>query len=69
MAIFTGLGEPCLNMVRIGCALKVLQMACHADCVGAGQVVIVVDVALRALHRSVEAGQREPGIVVIEGRA
>ena len=53
-----------LHMVGIGRALKVLQVARHAG--GVGQVVISVDVALRALQRDVRPGQREAGLAVIE---
>ena len=61
VALLAGLREIRLHVVRIGGALEVLQMAAHTSRVGAGQVVIVVDVALHALHGRVRAGQWESG--------
>ena len=51
-------------MIRIIRALKIFQVAAHAS--GAGDVVVVVDVALRALHAGVGPGQGESGGRVIE---
>ena len=44
-------------------------MAADAGCVRGGQVVVAIDVALRALHRRVGAAQREPRRRVIKRRA
>lgn len=46
MALIAGLREIPGHMVRVGRALKVLQVAGHAR--RTGQVVIVVDMAIRA---------------------
>jgi len=56
-------------MVWLRGALEVLQVAAHASRIRTGQAVIVVDVALNALHRRVRARQREAGGRVIEVRA
>jgi len=50
VALLTGLRESRTDVVRIGRALEILQVAACASRVRAGQVVVVVDVALRALH-------------------
>src|SRR3982074_840070 len=47
MTLLAGLREVSRNMVRIGCAPKILQVAAYAR--SAGQVVVIVDVAVRAL--------------------
>jgi len=46
-------------VVGIRRGVEIFQVAADAGRVRCGQVVIVVDVALRALHGRVEAGQRE----------
>ena len=51
-------------MVRISGALVILQMAGHTGCIG--DVVIAVDVALRASRSGVRPGKRKPGVGVIE---
>ena len=53
-------------MIRIGGALEIRQMA--RDARRAGQIVVVVEVALRALQTGVRAGQGEAGGGVIKGR-
>ena len=45
--------------------LEILQMTGHAC--GTGQLVIIVDVALTALNRGMEAGERPASAGVIEG--
>lgn len=59
-------GELRLRMVRIGGAVVVRQMATGARRVGAGQVIVAVDMALRAEDRKMRAGQREAGGGMIE---
>lgn len=57
MAILAGLREIGLHVIGIGGGLVILQVA--RDALRAGQVVIVVDVTLRALQRRVRAGKRK----------
>ena len=59
VALLTGLRESGLHVVWLRRALKILQVAADARGVRAAQGVVVVDVALRALHRRVRARQRE----------
>lgn len=47
--------------------LEILQVTRHAC--GTGQLVIIVDVALTALNRGMEAGQRPTSTGVIERRS
>ena len=56
-------------MIRICCALEILQVAAHAGRVRAGQVVVVVDVALHALDAGVRSRQGESRGRVIKRRA
>ncbi len=51
-------------MVRIRCAIEIVQMA--GDAGGAVEAVVPVHVALRTLQRGMRAGQREPCGRVIE---
>ena len=69
VTLLAGLREARRDVIRIGRALEVFQVAGNAGRVRAGQVVVVIDVALRALHPGVRAGQREAGGRVIEGGA
>ena len=55
-------------MVGIRGALEVLQVATGAGGIGAGQGVIPIHVALRALYRGVRSGQRKTRRRVIKGR-
>ena len=69
VALLTSLRESRTDMVGIRRALEIFQVAADASRVRAGQVVIPVHVALRALQRGMRAGQREAGSRVIESRA
>lgn len=64
MAGIAGLGKTAGNMVRIGCALEILKVASHAG--AAGQPVIAIDVALRALQRAVRPGEGKSRRSVVE---
>ena len=64
VALLAGLREVGLHVVRIVGGLEIGQVAGHASCVCDG--VVVVDVALRALHAGVGTRQRESGGGVIE---
>jgi hypothetical protein len=66
VALLAGLREIRRHVIRIGRSLEIFQVA--ADTSRRRQVVVVVHVTLRALHRSVGASQREPGVVVIKRR-
>ena len=68
MALLAGLRKSGLHVVRLRGALEIFQMAAHAGGVCAREVVIVVHVALDALHRGVRACQREAGGGVIKRR-
>jgi len=48
----------------LGC-LEILQVTRHAC--GTGQLVVIADVALTALNRGMEAGERPASAGVIEG--
>ena len=67
VAGIAGLGKIRGNVIRVRCALIILQVACYAD--AAGQTVIVVNVAIRTLAggHGVKSGKGEPGGGVIEG--
>jgi len=66
VALLTILREASGDVIRIGRGLKILQVA--GDAGGAGQTVVVVDVAIEADTRrvSVRIGQREAKAGVIE---
>lgn len=67
VALLAGLRERRLHMIGIGRALVILQVTGNAG--GIGQLVVSVDMTLRALQRGVPAGQRESGAGVIKGRS
>lgn len=69
MALLAGLRHVGLYVVRLRSALEVPEVAIYADRVGAGQVVVVIDMAVRAWRRHVSARQRETGCRVIEIRS
>ena len=69
VALRTGLRKTGLNVIRIGRALEIFQVAADACRVCGSQCVVAIHVALRTLHRRVRPGQRESGGRVIEGRA
>ena len=61
-----GLWEPCLRVIGVRGSLVVLQVA--GDTLGAGQVVVVVNVTLRALQRRVGPGKRKTNQGMVEIR-
>jgi len=67
MALLAGLREARRDVIRIRGALEIFQVAAHAGRIGAGQVVVAIHVALRALHAGVRTSQREArgGVVKI----
>jgi len=68
VALLTGLREAGLHVIRIRGSLEVLEVATHARRVRVRQVVVVVDVALRALHGRVRTAQGKSSGRVIERR-
>src|SRR5262249_31141560 len=68
VALCAGLREPGLDVIRVGRALEIFQVAADAGRVRAGQIVVAIYVALPALRGRVRTGQRKPGGRVIEGR-
>ena len=66
VALLASLRQPCLHVIRTGRALEGRQVAGYAGRIGAGQCVVVVCVALRALQARVRPGQCEAGGVVIK---
>ena len=56
--------EPGDHVIRVGCRVEILRVARRAARVG--DVVIAVDVALRALQRDVRSGERKARGAVIE---
>src|SRR5215467_5049242 len=67
MALVAGLGEIRADVVGIGGALVVLEVAAHAGC--GIQAVIVINVAIGALPRGnrVQSGERETRAAVVKG--
>jgi hypothetical protein len=59
VALLASLRHVRLDVVRLRSPLEILQVAIHAGRISTRQVVIVVDMALRALHCRVRAGERE----------
>jgi len=68
VTLLARLWEVRLHVIRIGGAVEIGQVAADAGRVGAGQVVVVVHMALRALQGGMRPSQREAGGRVIEGR-
>ena len=68
VALLTSLREAGLHVVRIRRSLEVLEVATDARCVRRRQVVVVVDMALRALHGRVRTAQGKSSGRVIERR-
>lgn len=68
VALFASLREACRGMIRIGRALEIFEVARHTSC--ARQVVVIVDVAVRAQprRRGVPSGQRKTCRGVVELR-
>ena len=69
VALLASLREARGNVIRIRRALEILQVAADTSRIGAGQVVVAIHMALRALHAAVCAAQREARGRVIEGGA
>ena len=69
VTLLASLGEARRHVIRIRRPLEVFQVATDTGRVGAGQVVVVIHVALHALHAGVCPGQRESSGRVIEGGA
>ena len=68
VALLARLREVRLHVIGVRGAVEVGQVAADAGRVGAGQVVVVVHMALRALQGGMRPSQREAGGRVIEGR-
>ena len=66
MADFTLLGVTRLDVIGIGGAVEVGQVASDAGCAQAG--IVAADVTVRANYRDVSTGQREGGRGVVECR-
>lgn len=56
-----------LHVIGVRGAVVILLMATYACCICAGEVVIVVDVTLRALQYSVCSSKRKARVVVVKG--
>jgi len=66
VAHVTLLRESGRNVIRVICALKILQVT--ADTTGCAYVVVAVDMALATLHSCMRAGERPTGSRMIEVR-
>lgn len=66
MAALAGLRKSVLHVIRIRGALEILEVA--RDAGGAGQVVVPVDMTLRARGAGVRSGQREANQIVVKRR-
>jgi hypothetical protein len=66
VALIASLGKALLRVVRVSRALKIFQVTAYAT--GVGQLVVVINVTLRALHGCMRAGERKTHGVVIERR-
>jgi len=58
------LREPCRDVIRVGRALEVLQVAPYAG--RARQVIVPIHVTQRALHLGMRPAQRKPRLRMIE---
>ena len=65
VALLTGLRESRTDVIRVRRSLEIFQVAAHTGC--RRQVVVVVDMALRALQCRMRPCEREARIVVIKG--
>ena len=66
MALLAGLREAGTDVIRIRRSLEILQVTVDAGRIRAAEVVVIVDVTLRALHRGMCARQRETSGRVIK---
>ena len=68
VALLAGLGEVGRYVIGVGRSLKILQVT--GDAGGAGQIVVVIDVTIRALpwRNGVRSRQREPDRGMVELR-
>ena len=68
VALVASLRDTRLGVIRVVGVLEVFQVAIDASRVRTGQAVVVIDMALRALHGRVHPGKREAGGRVVERR-
>ena len=66
MALVASLWEVRGDVIRIGRALIVLEMAGHTLCTVQGVVIVNVAIGAGARRDCVQAGERESGAVVVE---
>ena len=67
VTLLASLRETGADVIGTRRSLEIFEVAADARSVRVAQVVIVVDVALRALHRRVRARERESGSRVVKG--
>ncbi len=67
VALLAGGGESCLHVARVVRVVVVGLMASHAGRIGAGQIVVAIDVALLALQRRMRAGEWKAGSGMVKG--